>query len=428
MDIEVLKEITLLYVEDDNSIRELVTRTLKQRVKTLYVASDGEEAFLAYKENKPDMIVTDIQMPNMTGIELTKKIRESDCDIPIFVTTAYNTVEYLSESISLEITGYLVKPIDYNIFFPKLIKKAKEIIVEKKEAQQTKTLQSIIDADSHMLAVTDLQTLKFANKSFMKFFNFTNCKEFHEKNKEFIDIFMEQDGFLHRNMLEDEENFIELINRTDVSNRNVMVFDFNTFSPASYYISVTKLDQEHLDDVYLVSLVDISQMTLERVKLQNKVYHDNLTGIYNRNKLDEVFEYEMHNAKRYGRKFSMILVDIDHFKKFNDTYGHIIGDEVLVLLAKTISKITRNTDTFARWGGEEFVMVLPETVKENAAIVAENLRKSVEQIHHKVAGGITASFGVCEYELGDTEEIMYKKCDEALYRAKENGRNRVEVS
>jgi diguanylate cyclase (GGDEF)-like protein len=123
----------------------------------------------------------------------------------------------------------------------------------------------------------------------------------------------------------------------------------------------------------------------------------------------------------------MILIDIDHFKSFNDTYGHLIGDEVLVKLAKTINKITRKTDTFGRWGGEEFIMVLPNTTKENAAIVAEHLRLDVEKIKHPIAGGITASFGVAQYEEGDNEESLYIKSDEALYKAKENGRNRVEI-
>ena len=119
------------------------------------------------------------------------------------------------------------------------------------------------------------------------------------------------------------------------------------------------------------------------------------------------------------------MFDIDHFKDFNDTYGHLIGDEVLIMLAENIDKHVRNTDTFARWGGEEFVILFPETTTEEAKIVCEKLRISIEHLSHKTAGGITASFGITQYIENDTIKTMFKRCDDALYEAKENGRNMV---
>lgn len=426
--LDILKEITLLYVEDDEKTRELYAENLERRVKALYTAKDGQEGLEKYEELSPDIIITDIQMPVMTGIEMTKKIREKDENIPIIVTTAFNTIELLSESLELDISGYLVKPINNKQLINKLSNRAKLVIAKKEEAKRNKTLQAIINADNHLLVVTDLEQTLFMNNTFMKYFNVENCEEFNEKYNSLVDMFMEQDGFLHKGLLIDDEDFMELLLRTDTVNRNVMIFDFNSFSPKSFNINITPIDRAGNKDIYLISLMDISQMTIEKAKLQSKVYYDNLTNIYNRNKVDEVFDLEIANAKRYGDTFSMILIDIDHFKSFNDTYGHLIGDEVLVMLAKTIQKVTRATDIFARWGGEEFVVILPKTTKENATIVAEHLRQTVEKINHPTAGSITSSFGVSQYEENDTEESIYTKCDEALYEAKATGRNKVCVN
>jgi len=427
MDKDILKSITILYVEDDKETREIYQERLSKKVKKLYIASNGQEGYDQYIQNKPDIIITDIKMPVVDGIDMVRKVRERDSQIPIIITTAHNTIDYLTDSLNLDITGYLIKPINNKQLYTMLENRAKIVLAKKEEKSKYSMLQAIINADSHMLVVTDLSRVIFANNTYLNFFNTPNVEEFNKKYESFIDIFMPQEGFIDKSHLKDGEDFMELMLRTQATKRNVMIFDFNRFVPKSFYLKLTPIDRRDNKDIYLATFIDISLMTMEKLELQNKVYFDNLTNIYNRNKIDEVFQSELEKANRYETQFSMILVDIDHFKSFNDTFGHLIGDEVLILLAQTINKITRKTDTFARWGGEEFVMILPNTTKENAAIVAEHLRGDVAKIKHEVAGGITASFGVCEFSNGDTEEIMYKKCDEALYKAKENGRNRVEV-
>jgi len=425
---DLLKEVTVLYVEDDIETQKLYSKNLSKKVKELFVASDGQEGYEKYLEHKPDIIITDIQMPIVSGLKMTKKIRTIDEEIPIIVTSAYNTIELLTESLDLDISSYIVKPIENKKLFSMLETSAEIIVNKKEEKNRNQMLQAIINADTHLLAVTDLDNIIYANNTFLNLFNIEIIEEFNNKYTKFIDIFMEQDDFIHKGLLNDEEDFMELMLRTQATKRNVMVFDFNKFMPKSFHFNLTPINRKDGKDIYLATLIDISLMTLEKIEMQNKVYYDNLTNIYNRNKIDEEFEKEIALANRHDETFSMILIDIDHFKKFNDTYGHLVGDEVLILLAKTIDKMTRSTDTFARWGGEEFVMLLPKTTKENAAIVAEHLRADVEKISHPTAGGVTASFGVCQYESNDTEKLMYEKCDEALYRAKDNGRNRVEIS
>lgn len=152
---------------------------------------------------------------------------------------------------------------------------------------------------------------------------------------------------------------------------------------------------------------------------------DPLTGLSNRLRLDQVFEKALSAAKRYGRPFSIILMDLDHFKSINDTWGHGAGDEVLRQVARLLEQSLRDTDLPGRWGGEEFLIILPETSQVQALAVAEKLRVAVYALDVPPVTRLTSSFGVTHYEEGDSIEGMIARADSALYEAKASGRNRV---
>lgn len=151
---------------------------------------------------------------------------------------------------------------------------------------------------------------------------------------------------------------------------------------------------------------------------------DLLTGAYNRYRFSELFQIELQRVERYGGGLALIMFDIDHFKKVNDRFGHATGDLVLKEVAHLVRRLIRANDVLVRWGGEEFMILVPHTGTE-AAELAEKLCLALEshQSHHLPA--ITASFGVSSYVRGDTLESLYERTDEALYRAKNQGRNRV---
>lgn len=153
---------------------------------------------------------------------------------------------------------------------------------------------------------------------------------------------------------------------------------------------------------------------------------DKLTGLYNRFKLDEMFILEYERAARYGSVFSIIMMDIDHFKEVNDVYGHLVGDSVLSEIGAILKGNTRKTDTVGRWGGEEFLIIAPDNNTSEAAKLAEKLRRTVESHIFKEIGAKTISLGVSSYKLGDKADDILKRADEALYYAKAKGRNRVE--
>lgn len=156
---------------------------------------------------------------------------------------------------------------------------------------------------------------------------------------------------------------------------------------------------------------------------------DGLTDLYDHKYLMLRLEEEMERSRRYLRPISLLMIDIDHFKFYNDTFGHTEGDKALIELAKTFKSLSRKADTVARYGGEEFVIVLPETKKDGALILAHRLRKCVESLKLQKGKGITISIGIgfCD---GSNKELSSEDfitlADEALYRAKANGRNRVE--
>lgn len=156
---------------------------------------------------------------------------------------------------------------------------------------------------------------------------------------------------------------------------------------------------------------------------------DPLTGLHNRRWLEEMYTREMARCNTGNFKLSALMMDIDHFKNVNDTYGHLVGDQVLVAVAQALTKSLRPSDMPVRYGGEEFTVFLPSATSKNAHIVAERIRKNVENMSIALSDGgilhVTISIGYSERINGDTVTSIIERADKALYHAKENGRNRV---
>jgi diguanylate cyclase (GGDEF)-like protein len=152
---------------------------------------------------------------------------------------------------------------------------------------------------------------------------------------------------------------------------------------------------------------------------------DVLTNLYNRTKLDQQFHIELRRAYRYNRPFSVIMLDIDHFKKINDEFGHLIGDKVLIDFAKLLKKCIRHCDIIGRWGGEEFLVLCSETELKDAIFVAERIRKAVKEHQFSSDHQHTISADVASFVRDDTEDSLLQRADAALYKAKNNGRNKV---
>lgn len=189
------------------------------------------------------------------------------------------------------------------------------------------------------------------------------------------------------------------------------------------YASARDITEKRLEEIKLLRLAKRLQKKNE--ELNELAITDELTGLYNRHYIDQIIENEMSRSDRYDEPLSMILLDLDFFKRVNDTWGHPVGDEVLKHTAEITQNIIRKSDMMARMGGEEFAVFLPHCTITGALVVAEKIRKLLENTKHPIAGVVTASFGVAERRKNEPFYNWYKRVDEALYRAKEGGRNRV---
>ncbi len=300
-----------------------------------------------------------------------------------------------------------------------------QIKAKYKLLEHNKLLDDILNNSDNIMLVTDFKDVKFSNNRFKDIFQIENNTQFNDSiGHNFLSIFIQEKGYLHKGLLKQSENFLSLIQRSKPQNRIVSIMCRGTKTKA-FKISISK---SHNDEDYLVTLSDITKIKEFQIHIEKQAYTDKLTGIYNRTKFDEIFNDEFSKAKKYKTHLSIALLDIDRFKKFNDTFGHLIGDEVLTQIAKTVNDTLRDSDVLARWGGEEFIILFKETKLLHAKKKVLDIKDKIQMIQHPIAGNITASFGLSEYKRGDTIKSIFKRCDEALYNAKANGRNRVEIS
>ncbi|HHF7373680.1 TPA: GGDEF domain-containing protein [Legionella bozemanae] len=166
-------------------------------------------------------------------------------------------------------------------------------------------------------------------------------------------------------------------------------------------------------------------LEIEKQALRYLSYTDQLTGLYNRHKLQELFEFEKNQVLRYKTDLSIILMDLDSFKSVNDEYGHQAGDMVLKEIALILQSSLRSSDVVARWGGEEFLIITPKTALNEAVKVADSLRQKIKSSPFSYVGKMTASFGVAVFKKEDNLEQLIQRADHALYLAKESGKDRV---
>ncbi len=170
---------------------------------------------------------------------------------------------------------------------------------------------------------------------------------------------------------------------------------------------------------------DITEKIQLEKQLRKLAVRDELTGLYNRHYLDTVIDSETQQADRYNRHYTMALLDLDFFKRVNDTWGHPVGDEILKQTANVILGLIRSSDILIRFGGEEFLLLMPQTGLNGAVEVAEKIREGIEAIDHSVVGRRTISIGVAERMRYESFNNWYRRADYALYQAKDNGRNKV---
>ncbi|TAN45477.1 MAG: diguanylate cyclase [Nitrospirae bacterium] len=414
-------DISVLYVEDEPAAREKTARMLKREVRTIYLAEDGVEGLEIFKRHNPDIVITDIKMPRMDGLDMTRAIKEINKLTPVIVTTAHDDTAFFLKSIEIGIDRYVLKPIDQSLLTETLVEFAETIRRTEELRQKNKLLEEYkraVDVSSILCKTDTGWRITYANDAFCGISGFT-CAELTGKEYLFV-IKHDKQEIMLRDM------------RSNLESNNIWkgIIEHRRKDDTSCFIDLTALPILDADDK-VVEFIYIGNDVTELIDLNSRLKKlsdtDTLTQAYNRMAFNNIIETEMQRAKRYKTPLSLILFDIDNFKKINDNFGHLAGDEALKRLACIVSATIRNVDILVRWGGEEFVVIAPETNLSAANEAAERLREAIEGSDFDGIGSVTSSFGVSQFREDDHPGALIKRADEALYKAKEKGKNRVEL-
>ena len=415
-----MNNISILYVEDEDGIRKQLTRFLEYFSTSLYLASNGKEGLALYKEHSPDIVISDIKMPNMNGIEMAQSIKTINPNQHIIFTTAHSESRFFLEAIEMQVDGYILKPIDYKLLKSKISSILEQIRIKKQFLIQEKLIYEITQLQDDILFVLD-KDLKviFSNKKFLNFFQVHSTQEFNEQHQQVSNLFQDKNDYFYPTH---PKKWIEEIQKIEDEDKRVISIINKDNQEITFLVSLKHISETNHS---ILLFIDITNIACEKNKFIKKAYTDELTKIPNRRYFEEKFSKIFWDAKKDNIALSFILFDIDKFKNFNDKYGHQVGDLILKELAQIVKKHTRENDIFVRWGGEEFVQVLPFTTLKEAESIAQNLRKVIEKNTFTNQLMVTCSFGVSSLGVYDTSDNLIKNADIALYEAKNSGRNKV---
>ena len=281
------------------------------------------------------------------------------------------------------------------------------------------TFLTTINVIPNPIVITNGEKLLVANTKFLDFFGLETVEQAQKHVNCICEFFVRHKDYFSLESLEKDEHWIEHLYEKQESVK-VSLLDKNGEGRA-FEVSVEKLD---VYNAYIVVFTDITALQNEKKLLEKLAYIDPLTNIYNRQMFNKRLK-EMYSLKqRHSEDIALVMIDIDHFKQVNDMYGHDVGDKVLVKLVEIINNNIRESDVFARWGGEEFILLMPKTKLDAATQKAEELRKLIEQYKDDEIPSFTVSFGVTEIEDRDKDRSCFKRADQALYMAKRT-RNKV---
>jgi diguanylate cyclase (GGDEF)-like protein len=414
---------TILCIDDIKTNLFIIESLIEDLADDLYdvelaqSASDGLDILL---KKSIDIILLDVMMPDIDGLEAAKMIKSNKKtkDIPIIFVTAKKDDESIGQCYASGGDDYVNKPFNHiellaRISFHLRLKENERLLQLEKEYAQ-----SIIDLQENIIFVTDSKSVINANKSFLNFFEIESLQEFKIRYQCISKSFMEEDGYFNLSMFSDDKAWIKELVKLSES-KDVVVKMLKDNQEFIFNININSFDRN-----YILTLTDITQISQKSSKFEYEASFDALTKIYNRNMFHRLMSDKINLSKKENKTFVFVLFDIDYFKKVNDTYGHLVGDDVLVNISSLIKSHIRDDDIFARWGGEEFVLAFDVTLQKGVTI-AQSLRKHIERYNFKVVKDVTCSFGVTEFRKTDTLDSMIKRADEALYEAKESGRNKV---
>ena len=346
------------------------------------------------------------------------------------VIMAIDTTKYMNENkeIVLHTAKYSIVVLILVLLLIYLIltKLINKLLEEEKELNHNKNqLQIVIDNSDNLIVLLENDNIVLANSTLLSYENAEDLTSFINSRPNISDLFVKESTTYVSQNAQNNAQWINEILKLDEADR-VVALNHKEFGLNYFSVKINIPEDDFNSKIIIFS--NISSLYKKSIKDEYMAYHDNLTKIYNRQYFNQAIAKNLLLVNQHKTKSSLMMLDLDYFKNVNDTYGHQTGDDVLRTFAEVISQNIREDDVFARWGGEEFVLLLNNSDEETAFKVAQNLRERIDQVDFPQAGHITCSIGVSQSKIGDTPDAWIARVDKALYSAKENGRNRVELS
>ncbi len=447
----------VLIAEDSVVARKLLERNLQQLGYEVITAPDGAQAWELYRQSPAPIVITDWEMPQMNGVDLCRAIRQRATEpyTYLMMLTARGQKEDKLQALEAGADAFLSKPLDLAELQANLRVAERILNTEadlRTQKQQLQDLNDELSSQNEQLQQS-YRMIEHANRRFSELFEnvpiacFTVDLEgsIHEWNFAAQQLY----GYTKEEVL--FQPFYAKVFRGAIASSlhdilqrvmqgsiitGIESEDYDSQGNLHYVIrNVFPIHNPQREVVgAIVAVVDVTyrveyenQLKALNQKLQNLAVTDGLTGLHNHRAFQDYLEEQFQVAMRNKQPLALILMDVDHFKQYNDAYGHQAGDEVLRRVARILSERVRDGDLAARYGGEEFVIVLPRADLESAIAVAERLRQAIESAEWGLRP-VTGSFGVaCVRPDMETRQELIEAADQALYQAKQNGRNRVEA-
>ena len=451
----------ILVVDDVPANVKLLEAKLSSEYYDVITAKDGFEAIAKTKEHKPDIILLDVMMPGMDGFEVCKKLKEDFevSHIPIVMVTALSDKADRLKGLEVGADDFITKPINDTALFARVKSLVRiKMLLDEVRLRDKTSLEMGVKSEATNSLISDVS----GSRVLLVDDDAVQGKQIVAKLGDTykVEWVTEPDETVAKATA---GNFDVILISTQLSNadglrlashiksqeelRNVPLLVFVDEDDPALMVKALEMG---IND-YMTIPVDKNEMLVRvRSQIRRKKYQealksqyqmsismaitDALTGLYNRHYLNTHLGNMVKQALKNGKHMALMIMDMDHFKQVNDTYGHDVGDRILKQLAAIIIQESRSSELAARFGGEEFVVLMPETDPASAQNAANRMREKVEATSFIIndAGETikkTISIGVSSlHPDGDSAESLLKRADEALYEAKNNGRNRVVVS
>ncbi len=421
--LNVNNDIHLLIVEDSKVSREYTKQILEKYYKSISVANNGKEGLEQFNIHRPDIVITDIRMPQMDGLTMLQEMRKIDTNFYSIVLSAHDEKDYLKESIMRGVTRFITKPVQVNELLKTIESIKKTILFKRQIENQNLLIESILNSVDIIVVITDGEEILALNQYGLNLVGYNSIEEFKKNHKCICEFFLDEPGFI-----KNEPLWIKELEHLKEEERKTAIIDIRTKEKKIFYVKSKPFFKD--SNKKLVLFYDITLQEQQKEELKKLAAIDFLTGIYNRHHFHTILQFHLEKHLRYKdlQPFAILMMDLDHFKQVNDQYGHLMGDEVLKEFASIIKNNIRKSDFFARWGGEEFIILVPEIDKEKVILLGRKLSQLVENHfkNHPKMPPITVSIGISIYQENDTMKSLIERTDQALYLAKERGRNRIE--